>query len=63
MQTCISCVYIDYSNMNIVSVRNGLGWLGIMTNTTLKIGVYGTPVITIGKDYKNVNVSLTRTEI
>ena len=49
--------------MNTVSVRNGLGWLGIMTNTTLKIGVYGTPVINIGKEYKNVNVSLTRTEI
>lgn len=53
----------DYSNKTSIETRNGLGWIGTKTNTTLNIGVNSTPVITIGKDYKNVYIGLSQIEI
>ncbi len=53
----------DYSNKASIETRNGLGWIGTKTNTTLNIGVNSTPVITIGKDCKNVYIGLSQIEI
>lgn len=53
----------DYSDKVTMSMRSGLGWIGTTTPTNLQIGANKQTVMTIEKDFRNVYIGLTTSEI